>query len=966
MAFLLRTYALIHIVTKRLLAQWGLALVTILGLVASISLVLSIPLYSDAVYHRIFLENVAKQTSQSEQTEEAGGLPFTFLLNYYGGWSGKIQWEDAQPLDQYMLTSLASVLGMPVELLVRYFRTDNAPLYPITATESDYRDPNAVLNWVSFATMSNIEQHITITDGKFPSASSVDKTDPVEVLISAPFANKLGMQIGEQYQLIFTSETASGKKQVTPFSVLISGVWEPNDPNDPYWMFSTGFLIDVFMVPEETFVDRISTGLPDEVYSANWYLMMDGKDVHSDQVGELLGRINRFQIQTTTLLPKVIMFKSPSDALVEFQRAARMLTILLYAFNIPIIGLILAFISLVATLAIERKRNEIAVTRSRGAATLQVLGSIALESVILSIIALAISIPVSILITRVIGQTRSFMEFSSSPSLRVGLSLAALQIGLVAIVIALLASIYPAVNAVRHTIVSYKLDRARSIRPPFWQRAFLDFILLIPAGYGAYLLKKQGSVVLISTTNAGDPFSNPLLFLVPSLVVLALTLIFLRLVRPILAGIAWLATRLRIVGLLLAARQLSRSPGYYNTPLLILVFTLSLSAYTASLSETLNQHLQTQWYYKVGADMIFLDVGETTPQSPFPVQNQVVEIGQPQFFFFPVTEYLQLPSVRAVARIGSYSATATVSQSSSIKARYYGIDRIDLPKAIYWRRDFASASLGALMNALGTSAEGILVPWSFMAERGLQDGDTIKLDVDIGSTRISLDTIIVGSFNLFPTWYPQAGPLFVGNLDYLYERAGGEFPYKVLVRTAPGTDYNKLGELELRGLNVRVATWDAAPLHIQDVQARPEHQGVFGYLFIGFAAAAILTVVAFFLYALFSYQRRFIELGILRAGGLSRGQMATYLAFELLSLIFFGGAVGTALGAGISSYFIPFLQIGSDAVSKIPPFKIIIAWPAIFQIYILFGALFTITLTFLVILLQRMKIFQAIKLGETV
>jgi putative ABC transport system permease protein len=170
----------------------------------------------------------------------------------------------------------------------------------------------------------------------------------------------------------------------------------------------------------------------------------------------------------------------------------------------------------------------------------------------------------------------------------------------------------------------------------------------------------------------------------------------------------------------------------------------------------------------------------------------------------------------------------------------------------------------------------------------------------------------------------------------------------------------------LPDLNVRVLSWNAAVPAILQVQQRPEQQGIFGFLFIGFAAAAILTVVGFLLYALFSYQRRFVELGVLRAGGLSRGQMATYLAFELTFLVLFGGVVGTALGAWMSARFIPYLQIGTDVASRLPPFKILIAWNAIFQIYALFGILFAITLAVLVVMLERMKIFQAIKLGETV
>jgi putative ABC transport system permease protein len=41
-------------------------------------------------------------------------------------------------------------------------------------------------------------------------------------------------------------------------------------------------------------------------------------------------------------------------------------------------------------------------------------------------------------------------------------------------------------------------------------------------------------------------------------------------------------------------------------------------------------------------------------------------------------------------------------------------------------------------------------------------------------------------------------------------------------------------------------------------------------------------------------------------------------------------------------------------------------WGSVFQVYILFGSLFVAALLVLGILLMRMKIFQAIKLGESV
>jgi putative ABC transport system permease protein len=436
-------------------------------------------------------------------------------------------------------------------------------------------------------------------------------------------------------------------------------------------------------------------------------------------------------------------------------------------------------------------------------------------------------------------------------------------------------------------------------------------------------------------------------------------------------AIAWIVSHTKNVGLLLAARHLSRTPSSYSTPLILLVLTLSLSAFTASLAKTLDTHLYDQKYYRVGADLGFFDLGESPNQSSNPYalgesdSESDREDSGPRWLFLPVYEYLNIPGVDSAARVGRYDADLSIS-GGNIEGQLMGVDRIDFTKVSFWRNDFASTSLGSLMNSLAVQRDGVLVPLEFMQQHNLRKGDTVRLQVTTYGYRFDIPLVIVGDFNYFPTWYPTRGPLFVGNLDTIFEKAGSQFPYEVWLNVIPGVDLLDLENQGLTELNVRVIRWDAASIEIAAEQGRPERQGLFGLLSIGFAAAAVLTVFGFLLYALFSFRRRFIELGVLRASGLSSTQMTSFLAWELIFLIVIGGGAGTALGAFVSNLFIPFLQIGAEDASRIPPYIVEIAWPAIFQIYALFGLLFFVTLVILVILLRRMRIFEAIKLGETV
>jgi putative ABC transport system permease protein len=285
----------------------------------------------------------------------------------------------------------------------------------------------------------------------------------------------------------------------------------------------------------------------------------------------------------------------------------------------------------------------------------------------------------------------------------------------------------------------------------------------------------------------------------------------------------------------------------------------------------------------------------------------------------------------------------------------------------YWRSDFASLSLGRLLNRLAVEPSGVLVSRSLVQQYGLVEGDTLELTIYSAGEPRKLAFTIVGVFDIFPTWIPseESQILLVANLENIYEQAGMQLPYSVWLRTDHRLDQAALSQTAAE-VGLAYTGLQDAPARIATEQQRPERQGLFGVLSVGFSAGALLTVLGFLLYALFSFRSRFIELGVLRAVGLSAGQMIFFLAWELAFLLLVGSAAGTVLGVWASKLFIPYMQISSAAAAQYLPYQVIIAWPEIFRIYALFGLLFVVALSALGALLLRMKIFQAVKLGETI
>jgi len=587
---------------------------------------------------------------------------------------------------------------------------------------------------------------------------------------------------------------------------------------------------------------------------------------------------------------------------------------------------------------------------------------------------LAGGIGLGYLITHFIGKARSFLDFSAEGGLRVSMTPQVLGYGLLGIASILIIQILiPTLSAAENTIVTYKQERARSFGAPWWQRYWLDILLLIPAGYGLWQLTQQSKQALEGAETIPDPLQNPLLLLVPALGIFSVALFTLRLVPRLMEFVSRLLKPSKSVGMLMAARYLARTPALYSAPLVLLVLTLGLSAFTASLARTLDSQLDKQIHYQVGTDINIYELGTTfNEDNPDPV-----------YTFGPVEDHLSIPGVQSATRVGRYKFSAS-AQTGSIEGTFLAIDRLTFPSAGYWQRDFASESLGELMNQLAANPTGVLVPNSLLTKQKLKIGDMLKLGVTTGiaGQSIPLEGRIVGSFDLFPTWYPENGTMIVGNLEELTLRSGAEYPHEVWLGTTRNADPDFIvyavrgfsilldqqadqSKLVQNGLNTIVKDWSSAELNISDEQRRPERQGLFGLLSVGFVSSALLTVLGFLLYALFSFRRRFIEMGMLRAIGLSIQQMTSLLAAELAFLVLLGIGVGTALGVFASRLFVPFLQIGASAQSQYPPFQIEIAWLSIAQIYVLFTLLFVAALGALSTLLVRMKIFQAIKLGET-
>lgn len=963
---------LLRVVGQRLLSHLALMLAIAAGFTVAVALVVAIPVYAEAVGYRILRDELSR--------DESGALrpPFAFMYRYLGSQTGVIGVQDYAELDAYLQGPVEQQLGLPITQRVRYVASDKLPMYPASGAG----DP---LIWVNMAFATDFEQHVEVVDGALPQFTA---DGPVEVLISEDLATRLGLQVGEEYLLlgprtIATANPAPGEdssqsareQAAMSVSIRIAGVWRPQDPEDPYWFYQPATLYETVFVPEQSFTERLSARNPHSVYVALWYLLADGSGIRSADVQGVRARIARSATEIGTLLAGTRLDISPAEPLGRHQEQVQRLTLILTVFSIPVLGLIAYFIILVAGLVVQRQSNEISVLRSRGASRAQVLGIYLLEWLLLGALALGVGVLLGEFAAFLMTWTRSFLDLEVRERLPLEMTPDAWQRAWQMLALLLLASLLPAFAAARYTIVSYKSERARSTRKPWWQRAYLDLLLLVPVYYGYTQLNQRGTIAFLGFgVGSGDPFGNPLLLLAPSLFIFALALVSTRVFPLVMSLLAWLANRMPGVSTVTALRYLARSQAAYTGPVLLLVLTLSLATFTASMARTLDNHLFDQIYYENGGDMRLYDLGWSTESSATPLgagtgtqpaaEEERDALDEARFMFLPVTDYLLVPGVTAATRVSTSQVEITAG-GRTVAGRFVGVDRVDFLDVVHWRADYARESLGAAMNRLADDPSNVLVSGGFAAQTGLRVGDRFVARMnDLDETR-EVPFIVAGYLNMLPTIYPADGPFIVGNLDYAHEQQGGQYPYDVWLRLSPGAD-RKTITAALNELGLKTFERGFAPDQIIAERERPERQGFYGLLSVGFVASAFLTVLGFLFYSVLSFQRRFVELGMLRAIGLSTRQLGTLLGWEQALIIGAGMLAGTLIGVSASQLFIPFLQVRRGENSQVPPFLVEIAWDQIGIIYATFGVMLVLAVVVMVVLLRRMKLFQAVKLGEAI
>ncbi|MDF2659809.1 MAG: permease component [Paenibacillus sp.] len=582
--------------------RW-MTLSTLLGLIVAVAFTTSIPMYSDGSLKRVVANTLLDNTD--------GLPPGSTLIRYQAVGADKADLESLGDVDAYIRDEIPKQIGFPFTTYARSYSIRGSQITPVDPTKTD----PSKRRQMTIVTYGGLADHIEMSNGS-PFSDQV-KNGVIEAVVFEEAMYRNDFRVGDEFNYPIT-----GGQGIAPLKVKVVGTFKPKQEEDPYWYQGFEGLLNSLIVSDEVFQNELLQQKKIPLNLANWYYAFDLREIKTSQLSDLSRILDRLDITLYQKLKDTRVDFSFQDMLTEFKRQSLQMQMTLFTLAAPMIAMVFYYIVMNARQSLDRQRSDIAVLRSRGGSTRQIIWVYLLEGLLLGGIALLIGPVIGWMMAKSIGSSNGFLMFVDRKAVPVGVTTEALMYGGAAVLLAILASVIPAVSFARSSIVSYKQQLARSDRKPFWQKWFLDVLLILLAGYGYYSFQNY-QVLSAKTGLTNDQLQvHPLLFFVPALTIFALGLFFLRLFPWLLRLFNWLGKTFLPVPIYLTLTQLSRSSKSYYPLMLLLILTLGLGVYNSSAARTIDLNSTERTLYQYGTDVVLQPVWEAYSEAPPPSPDQ--------------------------------------------------------------------------------------------------------------------------------------------------------------------------------------------------------------------------------------------------------------------------------------------------------------------------------------------------------
>ena len=354
-------------------------------------------------------------------------------------------------------------------------------------------------------------------------------------------------------------------------------------------------------LPEETYFDVFGPSFPtlDSIYA--WHLDIDRGRLNARNSFDTLLRLRIMSDRLGSSLFAYEQITGLDDALLDFERRHFFTKLPMLVAMILIVVVILYYIVMIASMVTSRQRGEIVLLRSRGATSFHVLVVFLVEAVALSIAAALAGPLIAGLAVGALGYTPAFSELTGGTALPANVSAASYWLSAVGAILTFGALLLPAIQASKIGVARYRQESARPAQQTWFQRYYLDVVVLLAALLMFRQLSEQGSVV--ATNVFGETVVDQVLLAMPALMLAASAMVLLRLLPLALSLGSRLASTKLPAGLALGLWQMARNPTHYARLSMLLILMAGLGVFVASVGGTLQLNYKERVYYSTGSDM---------------------------------------------------------------------------------------------------------------------------------------------------------------------------------------------------------------------------------------------------------------------------------------------------------------------------------------------------------------------------
>lgn len=951
----------------------------LIGFVMASAMMSTIPLYMNASLQRMLVKDM--QSYQIENGEYPGVYSATYSLDLNLGS------EDQKAMIRDMTDAFEENYD---SLGISYLNNKK------TVTDSYLIVAGAVstgtsVSRVNVTGMSDIKDNIEITQGEMFSSGINDGV--MEVILTDESLRSTGLTVGETYEI------SNAFKPENTLKIRVTGAFNVKKGSDSYWSegLDDAYVSTAFADYDTVIGEGIDSGVINVVSMSERYAI----DYPNLEMTSLDSVLSKLKEQDKVYSENNVVLDVPAISIFEeYADRSETLQLLLWLVQIPVMLMIVFYLFMVSQLNVEQEKNEIAVFKSRGASSAQILLIYALESLVLGIATAIIGPFIGYGLCHVLGASNGFLEFVNRTALPIKFTIDAFLYSLLAVGVFFVTTMLPIVPATRTTIVAHKASKAKTAKRPLWDKAFLDIILIVGSvGWLYYYNKTQENLAAEGMTNASATV-NPLLFIASTAFILGAALLVVRIYPFVIRFVYKIGKRVWSPAQYISLNNIGRSSsGRERFIMAFLMLTVALGLFFANTARALNRNAEQTANYMVGCDAVITETWESEKDSSSSQSDSEEEVEDDSAsavtYIEPIFErFEKLDGVKSATAVyknnsvnikSSRKVTVKASSEDTEDERRRGFDgeaekttdtlsnvRLmtvnpsEFANICWFKDELLPVHINAYLNALSECNYGVILSSSFRDNYGYELGDNIE--VAWGSNDYFGATVIA-----FVDYWPSIDPteqndngtyidFAVMNFNYVQVQTPIE-PYEVWIDL---NDDAKVADFyaSIEDAGIKATKLEVASQNVISEKNEPMLQGLNGALTLGFIIIMIMCIIGFLIYWILSIKSRTLQFGILRAMGMSYKEIIAMIIYEQLLVSGVAVICSIVIGGIASDLFVPLFRSMFTAQSKMLPFTVTALRSDYIKIYILILLMLGVGFAVLGRIISKIKISQALKLGE--